>query len=180
MILYSLALRHGWGIRANPTEAIQWLKRAAEMAMAGDAIQCDSSGTPYLSDEQTMGKQLRSQMGLAMYELGMSYANSWGVEKDEPRALNCFEFGGLLGDGDALYEAATLYMRSGPGRKKDLYKAAALFRAAADKGVSVVGESWIYKEKYTSNPVNPKAAKARQASDKDKDTRKRSFFGAKK
>lgn len=36
----------------------------------------------------------------------------------------------------------------GIGCKTDLKKAAKFYRLAADKGISMVGNSWIYKAKY--------------------------------
>lgn len=46
---------------------------------------------------------------LGAYELGVSYMNGWGVEKDKPLALRCFEVAGSWGDADALAEAGFCY-----------------------------------------------------------------------
>lgn len=51
------------------------------------------------------------------------------------------------GDVDALSEAGYAYA-NGQGCKKDLKKSAKYYRMAAENGVSMVGNSWIWKEKY--------------------------------
>lgn len=146
MLLYGLALRHGWGVRQNPEEAIRWLRRAMESTVAADGS---------LLQEYRDNKTKRAQAGLAFYELGMSYLHSWGTDKNEAMALKSFEMAAELDDVDGLCEAAALYMHSGKGRKKDLMRAAALYRRAGELGASMVGQSWIYKDKY----VNPKKGK---------------------
>lgn len=54
------------------------------------------------------------------------------------------------GDADALAEAGFCYAQ-GIGCKKDLKKSAALYRQAEAKGISMVGNSWIYKAKYAGD-----------------------------
>ncbi|KAF9920853.1 hypothetical protein FBU30_009198 [Linnemannia zychae] len=44
-LMYGLSLRHGWGCKANPKEAIVYLQRAAEYAM-GEMKVIDSATTP--------------------------------------------------------------------------------------------------------------------------------------
>jgi TPR repeat protein len=139
MLLYGLAVRHGWGVGKNPEEAVQWLRKAMESTVAADGS---------LLQEYRDNNTKRSQAGLAFYELGMSYLHSWGIEKDEAMALKSFEMAAELDDVDGLCEAAALYMHSGKGRKKDLMRAAALYRRAGELGASMVGQSWIYKDKY--------------------------------
>jgi TPR repeat protein len=51
------------------------------------------------------------------------------------------------GDPDALSEAGFCYA-NGVGAKKDMKKAAKFYRMAEKKGVSMVGNSWIWKDKY--------------------------------
>ena len=58
---------------------------------------------------------------------------------------------GACGDADALVEAGYCYAE-GVGCKKDMKKAARLYKAAEAKGVSMVGNSWyviIYLQKST-------------------------------
>uniref|UniRef100_A0A060SXC1 ARAD1A08184p n=1 Tax=Blastobotrys adeninivorans TaxID=409370 RepID=A0A060SXC1_BLAAD len=161
MLLYGLALRHGWGMRQNATEAVKWLRKAMESSL-GDSAAPTAGGLPSIipSDDNQGSKIKKAHIGLALYELGMSYLHSWGTEKDEDMALRSFELAGQLGDSDALCEAAALYMHNGPkGRKKDLQKAAKLYRQAAERGANMVGQSWIYKDKYMDTKDKKKKKK---------------------
>ncbi|KAK9491836.1 hypothetical protein V1508DRAFT_405253 [Lipomyces doorenjongii] len=124
-----------------------WLNAAADRVVAATSI-VGSDPERGRNLCEGLNKESKAQLGVAMYELGVSYLNSWGVAKDESMAMTCFELGAQLGDPDAMYELAALCCRNGLGHKKDLHKAAALYREAADKGVSTVGNCWIYKEKY--------------------------------
>lgn len=159
MLLYGLALRHGWGLRQNPEEAVKWLKRATNIFFDAGNDKGNRSSTADLlktlgkADSVTGGSGTsnvkKSRVGLALYELGMSYLHSWGAGKDEDSALQYFELAGTLGDGDALCEAANIWMKNGGnGRKKNLHRAAELYRQAEDQGVVIVGNHWIYKDKY--------------------------------
>lgn len=176
MLLYGLALRHGWGIKQNPVEAFKWLRKAI-----GPAIENESFEAALKNDlgqtlqDKLLAKDLTSSTGggapgqnkfkkariaAAMYELGMCYLNSWGTEKDEEMALRCFELAGNMGDCDALCEAASLWMKNGPkGRKKDLQRAAKLYRTAGEKGANMVSNSWIYKDKYMGDEAKDKKKK---------------------
>lgn len=163
MLLYGLALRHGWGIRQNPGEAVKWLRKAIGPTIDNKSLEdvLNSDVTKNIqneifkaasSEEAAPGgpkKVKKAQVALALYELGMCYLNSWGIEKDEDMALRCFEVAGSMGDVDALSEAAGLWMHNGPkGRKKNLIRAAKLYRTAGEKGANMVSNSWIYKDKY--------------------------------
>lgn len=167
MLLYGLAVRHGWGMRQNASEAVKWLRKAMESSLGDNKtfdLKSPSSVLPaIMSDEKQDNKSSslkKAHIGLALYELGMSYLHSWGTEKDEDMALRAFELAGSLGDSDALCEAAGLYMKNGPkGRKKDLQKAARLYREAADKGANMIGQSWIYKDKYMGEDKKKKGKK---------------------
>lgn len=147
MLLYALACRHGWGMRPNQEDGVAWLRKAIE-----------SSGLQVADVEQTISNAARrdgkdpvveaaerrkrkAQFGLAVYELGISYMNGWGCQKDKPLALQCYEVAGGWGDCDALAEAGYCYTQ-GIGCKKDMKKAATLYRKAADLGMSMAGNSW--------------------------------------
>lgn len=178
MLLYGLALRHGWGIRKNPGEAFKWLRQAVGPILN---LSSNAPADPILSPEartEFLGRVdsfissasphiTKSQLALAIYEVGMSYLHAWGVDKDEDLALRHFELSGCLGDPDALSEAARLWTKSGPKthydysylsnlpkaatwshRKKDYQRAALLYRLAEERGASNVSNSWIYKDKY--------------------------------
>lgn len=141
MLLYALACRHGWGMRPNQQEGVQWLRKAADYAsleIADDESQ-SKEGAP--GGDVQERKTRRAQFALSIYELGVSHMNGWGIEQDKALALRCFEIAGNWGDADALAEAGFCYAQ-GTGCKKDLRKAAKYYRMAEAKGISMVGNSW--------------------------------------
>ncbi|KAL9602190.1 MAG: hypothetical protein Q9219_002054 [cf. Caloplaca sp. 3 TL-2023] len=140
MLLYALACRHGWGMRPNPHEGVQWLRRAADCASLEIADDEDHQKEGKALDVQQQ-KARRAQFALSIYELGVSHMNGWGIEQDKALALRCFEIAGNWGDADAMAEAGFCYAQ-GTGCKKDLMKAAKWYRMAEAKGMSMVGNSW--------------------------------------
>ena len=139
MLLYALACRHGWGMRPNQQEGVQWLRKAADFASLEIVIgeeQKDSKPSDILER-----KTKQAQFALSIYELGVSHMNGWGIEQDKTLALRCFEIAGNWGDPDAMAEAGFCYAQ-GQGCKKDLKKAAKYYRMAEAKGTSMVGNSW--------------------------------------
>lgn len=138
MLLYALACRHGWGMRPNQQEGVQWLRKAADCASLEIAIDEDANANPADLPER---KTRRAQFALSIYELGVSHMNGWGIEQDKTLALRCFEIAGDWGDADAMAEAGFCYAQ-GQGCKKDLKKAAKYYRMAEAKGMSMVGNSW--------------------------------------
>ncbi|KAL4929284.1 uncharacterized protein BDV17DRAFT_79034 [Aspergillus undulatus] len=147
MLLYALACRHGWGMRPNQQEGVRWLRKA--MDSVGLELSSDSDFNVSAKSKE-LQKAYRAQFALSVYELGVSHLNGWGVEQDKPLALRCFETAGRWGDVDALAEAGYCYAE-GIGCKKDMKKAAKFYREAEAKGMSMVGNSWIYKDKYMSD-----------------------------
>lgn len=142
MLLYALACRHGWGMRPNQEEGVQWLRKAADSAsleIADDESQ-SKEGVQGGGDVLER-KTRRAQFALSIYELGVSHMNGWGIEQDKALALRCFEIAGNWGDADAMAEAGFCYAQ-GTGCKKDLKKAAKYYRMAETKGISMVGNSW--------------------------------------
>ncbi|KAK0657613.1 hypothetical protein B0T16DRAFT_320284 [Cercophora newfieldiana] len=157
MLLYALACRHGWGMRPNQREGVEWLRKAAESAsleIADDENQA-KEGKPVDVIER---KTRKAQFALSVYELGVSHMNGWGIEQDKALALRCFEIAGSWGDVDALAEAGFCYAQ-GIGCKKDLKKSAKFYREAEAKGMSMVGNSWIHKPKYMDGPGSPDSKK---------------------
>ena len=146
MLLYALACRHGWGMRANQQEGVQWLRKAMDSAsieLRDDADNpsgstCLNRGSPTDINER---KTRRAQFALSVYELGVSHMNGWGIEQDKSLALRCFEIAANWGDADAMAEAGFCYAQA-VGCKKDLKKAARYYRMAEGKGMSMVGNSW--------------------------------------
>ncbi|KAK6338485.1 hypothetical protein TWF730_002548 [Orbilia blumenaviensis] len=145
MLMYALALRHGWGRRANQAEAFTWLRKAAAIAQEEMASAEKDPTKPKPTWWES--KSMRSKFALMTYELGMSYTNGWGCSEDKATGLRYFEIAANWGDVDALSEAGYAYA-NGQGCKKDLKKSAKYYRMAAENGVSMVGNSWIWKEKY--------------------------------
>ncbi|EEA21338.1 hypothetical protein TMatcc_009261 [Talaromyces marneffei ATCC 18224] len=161
MLLYALACRHGWGMRANQKEGVQWLRKAVDSA--GLEIGEDDEA-PTGGKDPAARKARRAQFALGIYELGVSHLNGWGIEQDKVLALRCFEIASQWGDADALAEAGFCYAE-GIGCKKNLKKAAHYYRLAEAKGISMVGNSWIYKDKYMSDEDDSK--RSRQSRERD-------------
>ncbi|KKA30807.1 hypothetical protein TD95_003665 [Thielaviopsis punctulata] len=154
MLLYALACRHGWGMRPNQAEGVDWLRKAAELAhdeLAEDEEQAKEGKRVNTLESKTR----KAQFALSIYELGVSHMNGWGIEQDKRLALKCFEIAGNWGDVDALAEAGFCYAQ-GMGCKKDLKKSAKFYRMAEAKGMSMVGNSWIHKAKYDSDDESKK------------------------
>ncbi|KAF8866378.1 hypothetical protein BDZ45DRAFT_270293 [Acephala macrosclerotiorum] len=183
MLLYALACRHGWGMRPNQKEGVAWLRKAADCAsleVAGDEdLIKEGKAVDYLEQ-----KTRKAQFALSIYELGVSHMNGWGIEQDKVLALRCFEIAGSWGDADALAEAGFCYAQ-GTGCKKDLKKSAKFYRQAEAKGISMVGNSWIYKTKYNEDADDSKKSfesrTGRSSTEKDRGKRRdksrnRTFF----
>jgi len=154
MLLYALACRHGWGMRPNQAEGVIWLKKAVnssglEVAADGNLdhplhppkTSAPSDSAVSVGSTPLDRKTHQAQLALAIYELGVSYMNGWGISQNKPLALRCFEIAGAWGDADALAEAGFCYAK-GVGCKKDPKKAAELYRKAESKGISMTGNSW--------------------------------------
>ena len=148
MLLYALACRHGWGMRASQEEGVQWLRQAVDSAsleVADDTAA--GGGTRTVSGEvrppvdYSESQTRKAQFALSIYELGVSYMNGWGISQDRSLALRCFEIAGSWGDVDALAEAGFCYTE-GVGCRKDLRKAAQFYRMAEARGMSMAGNSW--------------------------------------
>jgi TPR repeat protein len=93
MLLYALACRHGWGMRPNQREAVQWLRKAADIVsaeIADDEEQAKEGKAVDFMDNKTR----KAQFALSIYELGVSHMNGWGIEQDKALALRCFEISG--------------------------------------------------------------------------------------
>ncbi|KAH0562618.1 hypothetical protein GP486_002696 [Trichoglossum hirsutum] len=181
MLMYALACRHGWGMRSNQREGVEWLRKAVDctsLEVADDEdLEKEGKSTDFMER-----KTRRAQFALSIYELGVSHMNGWGIEQDKALALRCFEIAGAWGDGDALAEAGYCYAQ-GVGCKKDLKKAARFYRQAESKGMSMVGNSWIYKSKYLDEDErrgrSPRGTEAAGKLKRDK-SKTRSIFSRKK
>jgi len=171
-------------MRANPAEGTALLRRAVDIAMR-EVAEDENALSPKPKTDAVEKKAHKAQFALGIYELGMSHLNGWGVAQDKALALRCFEIAGTWGDADALTEAGFCYAE-GIGCKKNLKKAARSYRLAAEKGVNMVGNSWIYKSKYDDcggEDEKRKSRKQQTPTAEEKDSRKssksktRSIFG---
>lgn len=159
MLLYALACRHGWGMRPNPREGVEWLRKAADsvsLEMNDEEGQAKNGKAVDVAERKTRN----AQFALSIYELGVSHMNGWGIEQDKTLALRCFEIAASWGDVDALAEAGFCYAQ-GIGCKKDLKKSAKFYREAESKGMSMVGNSWIHKSKYDDDKDKQSRSKSR-------------------
>ncbi|KPI34618.1 uncharacterized protein AB675_4929 [Cyphellophora attinorum] len=138
-VLFGLSLRHGWGCKPDPALAVTYLSRAAADAGEVEALALQSG--------MKKGGAARGELVLAIFELANCFRNGWGVPVDKVAARQYYETAANLGETDAMREAAWCYLE-GFGGKKDKFKAAQLLRLAEKNGEKVVGESWIWKEKY--------------------------------
>lgn len=93
MLLYALACRHGWGMRPNQQEGVQWLRKAADSAGVEIAEDTNNAKEGQRVDKAEQ-RTRKAQLALSIYELGVSHMNGWGIEQDKGLALRCFEIAG--------------------------------------------------------------------------------------
>ena len=117
-ILYGLALRHGWGITADPVLGITYLSRAASSSAS---VEADA-----LEKGAKKGGAAKGELVLAIYELANSFRHGWGVEKDPVAARKYYEVAANLGDTDAMNEAGRCF-EEGYGGKKDRVRMSFVF-----------------------------------------------------
>ncbi|KAL7316747.1 hypothetical protein PS15m_003197 [Mucor circinelloides] len=136
LFFYGIALRHGWGCKRNPTKAVRYLQSAAECAVYD--LQTGIAQSASVA---------KSELVLAIYELGVCFRHGWGVPKNLETATYYFQVASNLGDPDAQNDLGFCYAH-GLGVKKDLYCAAKYYRLAERQGQGMIGNSWIWKDKY--------------------------------
>ncbi|EIW86279.1 HCP-like protein [Coniophora puteana RWD-64-598 SS2] len=139
MLMWGLALRHGWGCQKNEKVGFKWLTKAAESAV-GD-LESAREGLDI--------RVVKTELVLAIYEVGQCFFQGWGVTKDQKMAVSYYRVAANLGDADAQQDLA-FCLANGKGCKKDKKEAAKWYRAAVAQGASDVGLAWIYKPKYSS------------------------------
>ncbi|KAJ2772129.1 hypothetical protein IWQ57_001896, partial [Coemansia nantahalensis] len=139
MLFYGLSLRHGWGCQANEHLAFVFLQRAGETVV------------PHVKDmDPAVAGIAREELAMAIYELGQSYRQGWGVSRNKKTAAYYFEVAADLGDADAQADVAACYEK-GDGVKRNMKRAAHYYRLAHRQGVELFGTSWIFKKKYDSD-----------------------------
>ncbi|KAM6497859.1 hypothetical protein JOM56_005807 [Amanita muscaria] len=137
MLMWGLALRHGWGCPKDEKKGFNWLRRAAECAV--DDLEKARVGMD--------SNLVQTELVLAIYEVGQCFFQGWGVLKDQKMAVSYYQVAARLGDADAQNDLA-FCLANGKGCKKDRKEAAKWYRAAVAQGQSDIGLAWIYKEKY--------------------------------
>ncbi|GAA5801051.1 hypothetical protein EDC94DRAFT_614809 [Helicostylum pulchrum] len=136
LFFYGIALRHGWGCKKNSVKAVRYLQSAAESAV--HELQTGIAQSVSVA---------KSELVLAIYELGVCFRHGWGVPKNLETAAYYFEVASNLGDPDAQNDLGFCYAH-GLGVKKDLYCSAKYYRLAEKQGQGMIGNSWIWKDKY--------------------------------
>ncbi|KAJ3484383.1 hypothetical protein NLI96_g5685 [Meripilus lineatus] len=149
MLMWGLTLRHGWGVEKSEQKGFKWLRKAAELAV-GDLERAQGVGGNTKGKASDGGLDVgavKTELVLAIYEVGQSFFRGWGVEKDKKMGVSYFRVAARLGDPDAQQELA-FCLANGKGCKKDRKEAAKWYRAAVAQGASDIGLAWIYKEKF--------------------------------
>ncbi|KAL2024161.1 hypothetical protein VTK56DRAFT_9317 [Thermocarpiscus australiensis] len=144
-VLYGLALRHGWGCEPDPAAAVSYLSAAAANAADVEHLALQAG--------LKKGGAAKGELVLAIFELANCFRHGWGIPKDPVAAKQYYETAANLGDTDAMNEVAWCYLE-GFGTKKDKFAAAKYYRLAEQNGNKLIGNSWIWKEKY--DPGNGK------------------------
>jgi len=80
MLMYGLTLRHGWGCPKNEKLAFSWLRRAAESAVDN----LERARVDGVDDSQAA---IKTELVLAIYEVGQCFFQGWGVKKDQSMAV---------------------------------------------------------------------------------------------
>jgi len=135
--MYGLTLRHGWGCPKDEKQGFKWLSKAAENAVGN--LEAARAGKE--------ANAVKSELILAVYEVGQCYFHGWGVGKDKSMGVSYYAVAARLGDMDAQQDLA-FAMANGKGCKKDRKGAAHWYREAVKQGASDTGLQWIYKEKF--------------------------------
>ncbi|KAJ7630343.1 HCP-like protein [Roridomyces roridus] len=139
MLMWGLALRHGWGCTKNEKLGFKWLRRAAESAVS-DLESARKGG-------EIDNGAVQTELVLAIYEVGQCFFHGWGVAKDQKMGVSYYAVAARMGDADAQMDFA-FCLANGKGSKKDRKEAAKWYRAAVAQGQSDIGLGWIYKDKY--------------------------------
>ncbi|KAK4230971.1 hypothetical protein QBC38DRAFT_467461 [Podospora fimiseda] len=147
-VLYGLALRHGWGCAPNTAAAVSYLSAAASNAAEIEQMALQAG--------LKKGGAAKGELVLAIFELANCFRHGWGIPKDPIAAKQYYETAANLGDTDAMNEVAWCYLE-GFGTKKNKFIAAKYYRQAEENGNKIIGNTWIWKEKY--NPENEKKFK---------------------
>ncbi|TPX41506.1 hypothetical protein SeMB42_g04013 [Synchytrium endobioticum] len=104
-----------------------------------------SESKPPVKEEDVQA--VRLFMPLPILEISHCYRHSYGIRKSKRAAIYQLHFAACLGDPDAQSELGLAYLEAfGVHRSK--MKAAKWLRLAAEQGVIIPNEGWVYKEKW--------------------------------
>ncbi|KAI6133893.1 hypothetical protein EV401DRAFT_1585708 [Pisolithus croceorrhizus] len=121
MLMWGLALRHGWGCKKDEKCGFKWLAKAAESAVAD--LERARQGRGFDA------KAVKEELVIAIYEVGQCFFQGWGVRKDQKMAVSYYRVAANLGDVDAQQDLA-FCLANGKGCKKDKKEAAKWYRVA--------------------------------------------------
>jgi hypothetical protein len=77
MLMWGLSLRHAWGTEKDERAAFGWLRKAADAAVT-DLEHATGKGER---------NAVKSELVLAIYEVGQCFFHGWGVETDKKMAV---------------------------------------------------------------------------------------------
>ncbi|ODV93366.1 hypothetical protein PACTADRAFT_77709 [Pachysolen tannophilus NRRL Y-2460] len=146
MLLYGLSLRYGYGVRRNEKVSFSWLCKGVD-------VDSESKDFEFEVDPSTLTTQDFPQKPLeplssTLFEVGKSYINGWGTERDENYGIKFIEKSAALGFIEAMVESAKFWATKGPNRKKDISRSETWFKLVKSFGVKLEGHDWVYKSKY--------------------------------
>lgn len=99
MLMWGLALRHGWGCEKDEKSGFKWLRRAAESAVedleharAGGGVDSGAIQVTMINRRRGLDVdyerlRIQTELVLAIYEVGQCFFQGWGVPKDQKMAV---------------------------------------------------------------------------------------------
>ncbi|OMJ19468.1 Protein DSF2 [Smittium culicis] len=142
-LFYGLCLRHGWGVKESKAQSLIYIQNSVELLL--------NLGSSELNKFEFA--RVKNDLPMAIYELGQSFFQGWGVPKNTKVGLGYFNISAELGYPEAIIDLAICY-ENGIALKRNLKQAAHYYRLAHSKGISFFGNSWIFKDKYLKPPIS--------------------------
>lgn len=109
---------------------------------------------PQIKEYVTLYRNTSDILAAAYHELGSFLINGWGIDVwkgvDEMNGIRCLQKLASMGYIGSMIQLGEVWGNKSKWHKKDLYKAARWLRMSEVFGVRLIGNSWIYKEKYLS------------------------------
>ncbi|OAX78507.1 hypothetical protein ACJ72_07184, partial [Emergomyces africanus] len=92
MLLYALACRHGWGMRPNQREGVQWLRKAVDSAVLDASHPTEPRGRNTQEQKARQAQFALSHWGDvdALAEAGFCYVEGVGCKKDLKKAAKYY------------------------------------------------------------------------------------------